>query len=513
MSRSPRKVKQRAADGREVELKLLLDRDAIDILKTLPVIGPALAKARPAKFAATYYDTSDRRLEKAGLTLRLRSEATKHVLTVKTMESASIDRGEWEKRVKSRRLVARDIAASPAGSVLGSSARDLKPLFTTNVQRAKAMIEYKSASIELALDQGTIIAGKRKLAISELELEFKHGKRAGLLALARELAAIAPLRLSFISKSERGQRLRSNTWGQPQRATTPRLAPGMSALDAFLAIARTCLHDFMLNEAAIGNRDDIEGVHQARIAIRRLRAAFSLFAPLIENPHLEKLGVELKWLADLLGGARDCDVLMKEFSIDPGSPAGKAVAAHRAVAHQALAEGLASGRFRLLLIDLAGALDAASWSRAQAKPLSAPVCEVSGTLLRRRLKKLLKQARNLKKLDVDKRHRVRIATKKLRYMGEFFETLLPDADARERYEAVIGQLEKVQKRLGLLQDEVTFRRLLTGLVGPNEAERLAAASPVDRKAELRKAVTAIEKLAAAKPFWLKWQKDQKDNQE
>ena len=131
----------------------------------------------------------------------------------------------------------------------------------------------------------------------------------------------------------------------------------------------------------------------------------------------------------------------------------------------------------------------------------------------RRLKKLLKQARNLGKLEAHERHLLRIAAKKLRYMSEFFATLLPDEDAGGRSETVTGHLEKIQKHLGLLQDEVTLRRLLAGLLGETEAERLAAASPVDRKAELRKAVKAVKKLSDAKPFWLKWHKDQKHNQE
>ena len=210
---------------------------------------------------------------------------------------------------------------------------------------------------------------------------MKDGKRAGLLALARELAGVAPLRLSFIAKSERGQRLLAGTWGKPQSASTPALSAKMTALEAFFAIARTCLHDFMLNEAAIGNRDDIEGVHQARIAIRRLRAVFSLFEPLIENPRIEKLSEELAWLSDLLGTARDCDVLMSEFTIDPKSPAGKAIAERRAAAHQALAEGLASSRMRLLLIDLAAALDAASWNRSEARSLAGPVRDVAGRII------------------------------------------------------------------------------------------------------------------------------------
>ena len=326
------------------------------------------------------------------------------------------------------------------------------------------------------------------LPIFELELELKEGKRAGLLALARELAAVAPLRLSFIAKSERGRRLVAGTWGKPQKASTPTLSPEMTAHEAFFAIARTCLHDFMVNEAAIGNRDDIEGVHQARIAIRRLRAAFNLFAPLIENSRIEKLSDELEWLSDLFGAARDCDVLMSEFSIDPKSQAGKAIAERRAATHKALAEGLASGRMRLLLIDLAGALDAGGWRNRGAFPrwTGTRCCrKIIGAAFRRRL---LKRARDLERLGAHKRHRVRIAAKKLRYMGEFFKTLLTDEEARAGLSEVIGQLEKVQKRLGRLQDEVAFRRLLAELLGKAKAEQLAATSSVDRKAELRKAV-------------------------
>jgi inorganic triphosphatase YgiF len=506
MARAPRKPKRNADAAREVELKLLLDREGFATLKDLPVIGPALAKARPSRLAAVYYDTPDRRLEKSGLTLRVRNEARRHTLTVKSAP-ASIDRSEWEKRIKSRRLLASDIAASPAACLLGKNLRALKPLFTTDVQRTKALIKYKSASIELALDQGGIVAGKRKLPVLELELELKDGKRAGLVALGRELAAVAPLRLSLIAKSERGRRLRAGTWGKPQKASTPALSASMTARDAFLAIARFCLHDFMLNESAIGNRNDIEGVHQARIAIRRLRAAFSLFAPLIENPRIARLADELKWLSDLLGAARDCDVMMSEFAIDPKSPAGRAIAARRAVEHQALAEGLASKRMRLMLIDLAAALDPASWSRIESKPLAGPVGDVARKLLARRLKKLLKTAHDLEKLDAHERHRLRIAAKKLRYMGEFFATLLPDEPARERFESVIRQLEKIQKGLGLLQDEVTFRRLLAELVGEAESKRLAATSPVDSQVELQKAVKAVAKLSEAARFWLEWQDD------
>ena len=170
MARPPRKPKQNADAAREVELKLLLEPDAVAILKTLPVIGPALAKARASKLAATYYDTPDSRLEKAGLTLRLRSEAKKNILTVKTIESARSIAANGRSRSRARGSSPATSPPRPPLPCLGKNIRDLKPLFTTNVERAKAMIAYKSASVELALDRGMIEARKRKLPISNSNL-------------------------------------------------------------------------------------------------------------------------------------------------------------------------------------------------------------------------------------------------------------------------------------------------------------------------------------------------------
>jgi triphosphatase len=85
----------------------------------------------------------------------------------------------------------------------------------------------------------------------------------------------------------------------------------MTAGQAFQVIGFSCLHHFATNQDA-GAHSDPEGVHQIRVGLRRLRAAMSLLKELIEEPDLEHIKSDLKWLTEQLGAARDLDVFLKE---------------------------------------------------------------------------------------------------------------------------------------------------------------------------------------------------------
>ncbi|MGO7092975.1 CHAD domain-containing protein, partial [Rhizobium leguminosarum] len=54
----------------------------------------------------------------------------------------------------------------------------------------------------------------------------------------------------------------------------------------------------------------MEALHQARVALRRLRSAFSLFKPLLMGDEPKRIQEELRWLAGVLGEARNLDVLL-----------------------------------------------------------------------------------------------------------------------------------------------------------------------------------------------------------
>ena len=76
----------------------------------------------------------------------------------------------------------------------------LKPVFKTRIERET----YQIGGIEVCLDKGEIIAGRRCSPIAEIELELKSGDRRELFALARQISGIVPAEISVKSKSERG---------------------------------------------------------------------------------------------------------------------------------------------------------------------------------------------------------------------------------------------------------------------------------------------------------------------
>lgn len=86
-----------------------------------------------------------------------------------------------------------------------------------------------------------------------------------------------------------------------------------NALDWAAEVLKIYFADVLsLRENAL-NSADIEGVHQMRVAIRRLRSAMRDFSPLLQSPLLKKSTKKLQQLAQILGEARDQDVALAEL--------------------------------------------------------------------------------------------------------------------------------------------------------------------------------------------------------
>ena len=164
-----------------------------------------------------------------------------------------------------------------------------------------------------------------------------------------------PVQLGLTSKSERGYRLRDGTQDAPLKFAGVTLTPDMSARDAFREIGRACLQQIAGNEAAVC-KDDAEGVHQMRVGLRRLRAAISLFAALLDDAQTETIKAELKWLTGELGPARELDVLIarvikpvqrRTSGWDDIPKLSRQFAGQRAAALTRAREAIASERYRL----------------------------------------------------------------------------------------------------------------------------------------------------------------------
>ena len=74
------------------------------------------------------------------------------------------------------------------------------------------------------------------------------------------------------------------------------------------AVARSTIR-LVAHEPITRVGEDPEGVHQARVAVRRLRSDLRTFRPLLDRDWAEALRVELRWLGGLLAPVRDAEVL------------------------------------------------------------------------------------------------------------------------------------------------------------------------------------------------------------
>ncbi|MET1755896.1 CHAD domain-containing protein [Novosphingobium sp. RD2P27] len=482
----------------EVELKLTIAGDAVASLKDSDVLA---AEPEVRLLHAVYHDTPDHALAGAGFSLRIRATGKKRVQTVKAdggLAAGLFVRSEWETPVGSNAPVIDD--STPLKAMLGDRTEEVAPIFEVDVERSIWTLHEGDAEIELVLDIGQVHAGSSSESISEIELELKRGGPAALFDLARKLDAAAPLRLGVLSKAERGYRLT-----RPKRsvfkAEPVALDGEMKAAEAFQRIVQACLRQFRLNEAVLLEERSAEALHQARVALRRLRSAFSIFKPLIgADQRAASLRDELRWLAGELGNARNLDVLVDRVS---AGKMRKRLKAAREEAYASVEATLASPRTRSLFLDLVEWLAAGKWLRA-AKTQAArnePAREFAASALNRLRRKVKKGGSDLEETDDETRHEVRKDAKKLRYASEFFAGLFDRKRERRRHKRFLSALEDLQDHLGALNDLATApeEMIKLGLQDNAEAQKLLKN---ENKGELiAKAAEAHEALVDAKRFW------------
>lgn len=510
-----------SAEPHEIELKFDVTPADLPRLKRRAAAIEGRAGPRDIQqLHTTYFDTDDLKLKAHGVSLRIREEPGRRLQTVKVDgASGTLDRAEWEREVAGSSPDPSAAADTPVGDLLSSKQirRDLSPMFRTEVKRTSQEVRSGRSVVELAIDEVRVVAGRREAAFCEAELELKSGDTAGLYTVARDLIDAAPLRLGVQSKAERGYALRERGARQAVKAETPKLAPGMSVADGFRAIAHSCIRQYRLNETILLQRRDVEALHQARVAMRRLRSAFSLFKAVVADRELAAIKKELRWASEPLGRARNHDVFLKRAS-SGDAPQGADVAGFlelvkdgRERAYDDVLAVLQSPRFVALVLRLAEWLERGRWTRRigdDGERLREPIEHAAADILDSRRRKVRKRGKRLATLDPMARHRVRIQAKKLRYAAEFFAPLYQGKSERRRHAKFLEALEAMQDGLGGLNDIATGRELAAGLARQGAAAEpaftgglITGAAGSQEPALLQDAAAAQRRLARAEPFW------------
>lgn len=461
-------------EGQEVELKLALAPDGLERLKRTAVVRET-RQGRPSTrlLSSTYYDTPAFALAKAGITVRLRDGGATRLQTVKTAGSrvsGLFARREWEDAVDGDGLDHARLRATGL-DLLGDERllATLAPVFSTEVRRTLYVLAGEDWQVELALDHGSVGTGAARHPICEAELELKAGRPAKLYELARALTEAVPARLLALSKSERGYELAAGTPPLPVKARPVRLHPDMPVAEAFQVIARNCLDQVLANERCLLATRDPEAIHQMRVALRRLRSALKVFAPVVEGPQLARAKDEVRWLLAHLGPARDDEVFLVEI-LDPvvaANPDHPGLASLRALwrdrrdaAFRKAVDAVAGRRFTALLLDLGAWVEAGDWRDAATRPVQGqPVGAFARKVLAKRDKKLMAAGgKRLDRLPPHELHAVRIRGKQLRYAGEFFASLYAKGAAKD----FLAPLAELQDVLGTLNDIAVAAPRLAG---------------------------------------------------
>jgi inorganic triphosphatase YgiF len=510
--------------GSETELKFQVSSQDMKSLRTARSLRPmGAASTEGEKLLSVYFDTAERRLRRKGISLRVRHNRGTRVQTIKTQTSGiPFNRGQWEHKIDGDQPDLRFMRGTPLAQLRTKKLRSaLSPIFVTQICRVTRLLNEDGSRIEMALDEGLVRAGRKTGLISEVELELKRGKVLDLFQLAKRIGSLVPAKLAFKSKSERGYDLLADATGPSYAADQINLKSGMSTGKAFQVIGRSILRHVVDNESA-ARKGDSEGVHQMRVGLRKLRAAISSFAELVDDKQTERIESEIIWMTGELGSARDLDVYIKtkieplrklrprksglrEFAGD--------LASRRRTAFKKMKHAIDSPRYRSLILDILQWIEAGEWLKHSKVRARRPVHLFAAKSLAQQFRKVLRKQKGVAKFDSRQLHKLRIRFKKLRYSCEFFGGLFDTRKMSHRRRRFNDCVADLQDNLGALNDISVHQKIATALVAEKTStqhpRRDFAAGIVSGREQgeietfLKTVSKTARKLSQMRPFWIR----------
>jgi CHAD domain-containing protein len=255
-------------------------------------------------------------------------------------------------------------------------------------------------------------------------------------------------------------------------------------------------------------------LHQARVAVRRIRSALTLFDPYLEPEAAGRFEAVLKRFGQILGEARDRDVFIKELAGEKAKDRQNGtwlemvvppIEAERRAAYRGVQTLIKSAEPTGFILALAGWAESGLWLRPDGEfghlrnlPLTAIIPE----MLDRLAAKAGKRGRHLKDRSLAELHSLRKTLKKLRYCTEYCEALYKHKRVR-RYQERAKELLEV---LGALNDTVGADALLDTLDTKDAALTpgiglISRVSIANREKALKQLPKAWKAFAAETPFW------------
>jgi len=500
----------------ETELKLRLPSSKNTAFRRLMANHVATGSQPDSeRLLSIYYDTPDLTLAQHDMGLRLRQVGGQWVQTLKLAEQAGAglhQRPELEMLIDGPALTLNQIPDRKLRHFLTQDTIEpaLLPLFTTDIKRTRWTLQDQHGNqLEVCLDQGKVCGQEQTLRLNEVEIELKQGNVQAVFELALALANTLPLVPDPQSKAERGYALyRKPPPPAPSKALLPSLNRKSPPEAAFRLVVQETLRHLQANVPGILDHDDMECIHQARVALRRLRSAQKAFAPFVPDEEWHVITAKVHWLATLLGQVRDLDVFLAETlpSIEAATPGDvdftslKVVMTERRThLRREVHAAFTSPRYCTLLIHLLAWLNQPP---AVSTTKSIKLDDYVPRSLTRRWQPVKRLGRNWQNLSPEQRHDLRKQAKKLRYTAEFFSPLYKHKPVR-RY---LERLQGLQQVLGDMNDGIAAQTLLAQFAQEHPELAMVAGwvtgwlANTSQQAELQLA-RSLKRLKRTPAFW------------
>jgi triphosphatase len=422
--------------------------------------------ARLISLYAKYYDTPERHLAQQKISLRQRLEDNHWIQTLKAPCNHSLQRFELEKDLGELKDPTLDLKIYPSNSqakqllqnALGKQAKNLIVQYETVVQRLVHVIHFNRSKIEVSLDRGEIRHNNQKLPIYEIEFELKQGSIHDLIKFIQPWVKRYDLWLDVRSKAQRGDLLAQDLTIPPAQFATPLQLNSQDSTDSALKqMINNALQHLLPNASTIAAEQyDSEHVHQARVAMRRLRSALRVFDDWSDevNPQWQE---QLTSLFRQLGATRDHDALNEGLLPQLQQAGGPSIELPNIAEENQIAvdESLRCSDFVELILDLLQFVHQPS-KKQKKSGLKKDIAKK----LQKLHHQICKDAEQFLDLDISSRHRTRKRVKRLRYCVEFVASLYPNKDVK-RY---LKDLKPAQESLGQYNDlmvaEVMFQNIV-----------------------------------------------------
>jgi len=296
-----------ALDLRPVERWLALRTGPAALADSIPGLG--IVPGVPKRLVDVYVDTEDWRIGRAGYVLRVRRRAGRVETTLKDLSTAT--KGLRRRLEVTQPLPASGLAGLDRRGEVGRrvealvGARPLKQVLEVRTRRRPFDLAIHDERVaELALDDTVIAIGheRRRLRLTRVEVEVQPAWVDTMQPFVERLRRECGLQPATLSKFEAGLMAAGLSIPSLPDLGSTGVNPATALGELAYRVLRKDAAAMLAQEPGTRLGEDIEALHQMRVATRRMRAALEMFADVLPV-RAGRIRAELGWLAGVLGVA------------------------------------------------------------------------------------------------------------------------------------------------------------------------------------------------------------------